>query len=279
VLLPPRPPTALLPPTSLLQGLIASGLANVNLAFTAARTMANLATIPVAYLDAFLGNPVRIPVGFQGAVVFDETLVDLDLAPQLKNPIRYTERFADNTDEFVSGEFWQYDSSGLIAGDSYAKTFDGSNAAKANAALMAKATYQFEQLGLVPPSGMLTNVLNLLSTSPLGLQAIKWARDTIAKPAVVATETLNGLVDQAVPVVAATNVLGANVALADNIVGAISPTATAAMDRGLGASASADIVKMNNSAQTIINVEAMSVNAFKVFVNRSGAAVVGGGSI
>ena len=78
---------------SLLGSLMSQGLNAVNSAFSLVSSAANMAMIPITYLDGFIGNPVRIPVGFEGAVVFDETKVALDLSTQLLDPVRYSSEF------------------------------------------------------------------------------------------------------------------------------------------------------------------------------------------
>ena len=55
-------------------GIVArQGMKAVQDTMKTARTIANAALMPAAYLDQFLWNPVRVPIGFQGAVALDET--------------------------------------------------------------------------------------------------------------------------------------------------------------------------------------------------------------
>jgi hypothetical protein len=93
----------------LVASMLSKGLREVNKAMAKAQQLSTLAMVPSQYLDRFLGNTVRVPVGFAGAVAFDETQIDLGkflknslwAAGLDGNPIRYTASFSDNSDEYV----------------------------------------------------------------------------------------------------------------------------------------------------------------------------------
>jgi len=128
--------------------------------------------------DAMLGGPVRIPVGFQGALAFDEnTFVQGE--PGLSQPIRYTSKFGDNDDEFV-GSSAQYGSSSMAFGKNLNDEFIASSTFDSQDAMMDEATLQWAENGLFVPPAAVTKAVGLLSKTGIGMQVLKGARSGVA---------------------------------------------------------------------------------------------------
>lgn len=262
---------------SLVEGLMRAGIQTVNTVWQKAQDIANLAMVPINYLDQFLGNVVRVPIGFQGAVVFDETEVFMDKAFGLTDGdvIKYTTKFGDNYDEFV-GLSSQYASSATEVGRAQDDIFLRSASLETSNALLEKANEEWAKYGIAPPSGDLAKLMTRVTSNPLGLMLVGAARNWLANPAELATSILNKQLDSAAPIAAGANNIMGGVAVADNLLGQAQPGASQALDRAVGPAATNTMAALQTVSARLNTEEASSVNAFKAFADHTAASIVGG---
>jgi hypothetical protein len=128
-------------------------------------------------IDSMLGNPVRIPVGFEGSLVFDEPEVKIDIYPPTGGPIRYT-TFQDNVDEYVAAQS-PYASAALDLGHAMDQTFSGLNDFKNAMAMTASAQVEFAKHGMIMTPPMVGKVVALASQTGIGMKVIGSARDAV----------------------------------------------------------------------------------------------------
>lgn len=151
---------------SLAEGLLRSGYRDVAATWAAAQNVVNSV---VATADAILGNPVRIPQGFAGALVFDDAPFELKLAAGfglVDKPVTYS-YFGQNADEFVTGDFGdQYASASPDLGHEMDATFSGATSAAAQAALVRGAESAFADAGAPVPNSALVGIVDLGSSIP-----------------------------------------------------------------------------------------------------------------
>ena len=267
---------------SLVESLMSTGISAVRTAMSTAREMANAALLPAAYLDRFIGNPVRVPIGFAGAVALDETRVDLARyltenikATGLDNPVAYT-TFADNKDEFVDAT--QYQGSTLQVSEVAQSSFAKGSSVGASATL-DKAMTQWREKGLIPPNDAISNMLSRVAANPLGMMVVGSARNWLATKGSQVSSAAHGAIDQVAPVAAGAQAVMGTVAVADNLVGAVSPQASVAVDRSLnvGPLAVQASATYGASVQSIEQARREAVNTFKNFSNNSAGSYIGGG--
>lgn len=265
---------------SLVEGLMKSGINVVRSAMKTARNVANLALVPVNYLDNFLGNTVRVPIGFEGAVVFDETKLRFDAAYGLTEDtkIQYTSNFGDNSDEFVTSEAatpTHYASADINFGRSMDGIFDRTSASKQSKDLVIKARREWAANGILPPEGDLANLMRQVTGNPIGLKLVGSARNWLAKPATAISKTLNAHLDAVEPIASTANTVMGSVAVADNVLGAISPSTSQALDRKIESKALLASHDLKIAGELLNNTANSSVNSFKAFAE-SASAIVGG---
>jgi hypothetical protein len=270
---------------SLITALAASAVNVVNSAFNSAAKIANLVTMPINYLDAFIGNTVRVPYGFEGAVVFDETLVSLDLSPRSSGPIKYKPEFGYNWDEFVGGSYEsyerQYASSDVSVGAKLSYTTSAANIDRLSQNITTRARAEWESRGLIPPQGIVTDlisgVLGGLRQTPIGLQMLKAMRNAMVTPTAYASGAINLALAKATPIAAGANVAVSQIALADTMAGMINPLHSQGVDRAMNPGGPVTISTLNSISNTINRVSGTDINSFKSFVGSSWPSVVGGG--
>ena len=129
--------------------------------------------------DSMLGGPVRIPVGFQGALAFDDDKTFVLGEPGLDEPIQYTTKFGDNDDEFV-GTTAQYQSSSLEVGLTLSLNFMMGDIEHSQDEMLAKAIAQWAANGLIVPPESVTKAVGFLSMTGVGLSILKGARTGVA---------------------------------------------------------------------------------------------------
>jgi hypothetical protein len=181
--------------------------------------------------NAWLGDPIRVPVGFAGALAFDDPkFVPADVVG-VEGPIRFS-TFGQNDDEFV-GISQQYGSSSLELGDTFTAAFNTKSSFDSQDQMFETARVEWARYGLVVPSSEITKTVGLLSQTGIGLQVLGAARGVVAGSGVMANTALAA----GTPVVAGSTALLSNAALADSVVQSTSPETAAAIDRAISASA------------------------------------------
>lgn len=263
---------------SLVEGLLRSGIGTVNEVWQRAQSVANAAMLPVKYLDQFLGNPVRVPRGFEGAVVFDETDVQFDIATQLDamQVVRYTAKFGDNSDEFV-GRSSHYASADLEVGRAMDAIFSKESSFQSALEMTKTAQEQWTAVGITPPQGDMDRLLTRVTQNPLGMKLVGAARNWLAGPASVATAALNKELAAAAPIAAGVNQALGSAALADNLLGAVSPGSSQALDRAVAPAAGQASSALAAFSNRLNAADAIDVNSFKALSNQAASAVIGGG--
>lgn len=263
---------------SLVESLAQTGLSAVRQTMTAARELANAALVPAAYLDRFLGNPVRVPVGFQGAVALDETKVNLSTDyPGLDYPIGYTTSFGDNSDEFVSLNS-SYVGSEIRFTDAANAAFAQGSSVGASAAVML-ANSQWKARGLLPPTDDVSKLLTKISQNPIGMKVLGSARNWLATKGEQVSSKTNAVLDQNVqPYADGAQQLLYTTAVADNLLGIVSPSSSQAVDRAITGEATVNAsANFSAAVQKVEVAKKNSLDSFKSFANTKVKNAVGGG--
>jgi hypothetical protein len=267
------------PSLSLTESLLRQGIKAVQDTMKTARTIANAALMPAAYLDQFLWNPVRVPIGFQGAVALDETKIDLNgyfLANRnetgLDTPIQYTSTFGEgNDDEFVDSG--AYAGSEINMRDQDWSFKQGSSVGAYEAVRLAE--WQWRQNGLIPPNDEVSNMMKAITKNPIGMMVVGSARNWLASKGTQVSSKLNQVVDKAVPIAAQAQYYLETAAVVDNLVGAVSPTASQAVDKAVAGTIATTSGYLASSKQ-VATATAGSPDSFKGFSENAANASVGG---
>lgn len=268
---------------SLVESLMATGINSVRLAMNTARSLANSAMLPAAYLDRFMGNPVRVPIGFAGAVALDETKVDLTKyflanasVPGLDAPIAYS-TFGANQDEFVCSD--QYATSRIklqetLMGNAF---IIGSSIGAYET--MSKAEQQWRAYGLTPPNDAISKMLSRVTTNPLGMMVVGSARNWLATKGAQVASTANTALDKIAPYAVGAQAVMGTVAVGDNLIGAVSPDASQAVDRALSLQKTTTTASQKYAAgvESLASAQAAAVSTYKDFSNNTIGSYIGGG--
>ena len=177
-------------------------------------------------VDSMLGGEIRIPVGFQGALAFDDPRFFPSDVVGLDEPVRFTAQFGDNDDEFV-GSSPQYGSAFLDFGTLAQQAFADASSFDSQDAMFAEAKKQWASYGLIVPPATLSKVVTLMQQTGIGMQVLGAARQGVGK----VTDVTNTALHQGDAVVAGTTNLLSNAALADSVVADVSPETAASIDR------------------------------------------------
>ena len=265
------------PQMSLTESLLRQGVSAVRDTMRTARQIANAALIPAAYLDQFLWNPIRVPIGFAGAVALDETKIDLDSyfmmnrnETGLDNPIAYS-TFKDNDDEFVDSG--AYAGSRINMRDQDWAFRQGSSIGATEAVLTAEA--QWRANGLIPPNDTMSQMLSRVTANPLGMMVVGSARNWLATKGAQVSSKLNQAVDQVAPYAAGVQNALMTAAVVDNLIGAVSPEASMAVDRAVAGTVATSPGFMTG-AQQVATAQVDSVDSYKGFAENAANASVGG---
>lgn len=265
------------PQMSLTESLLRQGVSAVRDTMRTARQIANAALIPAAYLDQFLWNPIRVPIGFAGAVALDETQVDLNAyflmnrnETGLDNPIAYS-TFKDNDDEFVDSGAYAGSRIDMRGQDWSFK--QGSSIGATEAVLTAEA--QWRAYGLIPPNDAMSQMLSRVTANPLGMMVVGSARNWLATKGAQVSSKMHQAVDMAAPYAAGAQNVLMTAAVVDNLVGAVSPEASMAVDRAVAGTISTSAGFMTG-AQQVATAQVDSVDSYKGFAENADKASVGG---
>jgi len=199
-------------------------------------------------IDSILGNPVRVPVGFLGATVFDDEPVKLAEEPAGligRTVIRYT-TFGDNADEFVGAEP-VYESSSTAYGRAMADTFSGWSAYLRNEQVMAEEAQRWADRGFIVPPAQVASVIGLAAKTDVGMQVISSARSTVRG----GVQGVNVALDAASPIVAGgTEALG-DLALIDDAVNRSGTDTNSFLQENLSTSSIAQLQNLKVSLSSV----------------------------
>jgi hypothetical protein len=164
---------------------IRNGIGTIQGVWNKAQEIANNAEIS---LESFLGNPVRVPVGFEGALVFDEDKSTKEQISKwidrifgtadLNTPVRM-KVFSENEDEFVTSEkYSQYSGSsidiGMLLGGTDSMSDDPS-------ATVAKAVAEWTSHGFLLLGGPAAKLVALAARTSVGAHAINTVQKGLAQ--------------------------------------------------------------------------------------------------
>jgi hypothetical protein len=152
-----------------------SGLSTVKKTWNKAYELTQNAFITA---NSFIGNPVRVPYGFAGALSYEDPKVSVPT--DMYTAITYT-TFSDNADEFVTGGN-QYSSA--RSRNSFVTGLDGKNPMTEKAAqleLVKQATIAWAQNGLIAPPAALSMAFQVMSLQGMGLKPLKQAQSWMTK--------------------------------------------------------------------------------------------------
>jgi hypothetical protein len=207
-----------------LSGQIKSGLSEVVKTWNTAYELVQNATITA---NSFLGNPVRVPYGFAGALVYDAEKLPEAVIKSDQTVIKFT-NFWDNDDEFVgSSKFGvgsHYGSAWADLRPTIGNKVD--NAAK----LVETATLEWAKNGLVAPPAVLSTAFKVAKLTGVGMKQIgaaqQWTSKLIGKKDVFVERAASG----------AAKVAGVGILVVSGVEtfqSAVSPTSKAPSDRAL----------------------------------------------
>jgi hypothetical protein len=166
---------------------IGSGLSAVVKTWNTAFELVQNATITA---NSFLGNPVRVPYGFAGALSYDpEKLPEAAVASD-QTVITFT-NFSDNDDEFVGGS--QFGSGGQYASAWAQLGSTIGNKVEDASDLVATATKEWAKNGLVAPPAVLATAFQVAKLTGVGMKQIgsaqQWANKQVGKKDVFVEKT------------------------------------------------------------------------------------------
>lgn len=259
---------------SLTESLLKTGISAVQSAWQAAQDLANMANLPAQYLDRFLGNVVRVPVGFQGAVALDETSVQLAAYQIGTDPIRYTSSFKDNDDEYVSSSPAYQGSTFRLPWYDDVSFSDGNYETASE--VTERATMEWRARGLLPPNDDISNMLARVAQNPIGMKVVGSARNWLATKGAKVSSKANEALAQAAPIVAGAQTALVTAAAADNLVGAVNQGWSQATDRALVPTLAPATEKFSTGVAEYQAAQATAVDTFKDYANAA-AYKIGGG--
>lgn len=234
MLVPDRGMSPTLSPTgdlSLIQALTTSAVKTVQDTWQKANILARNV---ISSVDSMVGNPIRVPMGFEGSLVFDDPQVKLsDFAGSglaaLNTVVTYS-TFGKNDDEFVAGKS-PYASSDIALGHAMDGTFSGIYEFANAYELVEKANAEWAAVGLFPPDPMVAKIMSVAAKTGVGMQVVGAAKAAV-RGATVATGELSSSL---APVVAGTTEALGDLALADSVATSAGVNTNALTDRALSA--------------------------------------------
>jgi hypothetical protein len=244
MLLPTQGMQSTLSPTgdlSLIQALTTSAVRTVQDSWQKANILARNV---ISSVDSMLGNPIRVPLGFEGSLVFDDPQVKLsDLAGSglagLGTVVRYS-TFGQNADEFVGGAS-PYASSDIALGGAMDGTFSGIYEFANAYELVERARTEWAAVGLFPPDPMVAKIMNRAAETGVGMQVVGAAK-TALRGTTIATGVLS---ETLAPVVAGTTAALGDLALADTAASAAGVDTNALADRAITAAGTSSFDILN----------------------------------
>lgn len=187
-------------------------------------TWSQISSITLSTLLSTNSTPdsgIRVPVGFAGALAFDDPKFTPADVVGLNAPIKFT-TFGDNSDEFV-GSSLQYGSAFMDVGLLAQQAFADGVSFNSQDEMFAEANKEWASYGLDVSSANLSGTVSSMSSAGIGLQVLTAARKGIASTGTVTDTSLSS----GSAVVAGSTGSLSNAALADSNVSSSSETASA----------------------------------------------------